>query len=333
MATLKLRTLGILALSATAVIGSGCAQAAHYGRSSATPKDLTTASLRTGPKVERIGGRAGSGVLLARVGGRTIGYVADVDDRSIRVIDLDAQMELSTLPLPGAPAMLAMFADGRIAVTLRDSNQVAEISGAGTNGSSLRVERIATVAAEPIGLTVATDESTLLVTSGWGHTLTALATKNLDVRFTADLPRDPRAVVASDDGTRAFVAHATGPSVSVVDLVKASANAKAPIFKIPVSQISVEGEEDASSRGGSFVARRHACQGFALTESRSPEGRIFAPHTLAFTESLGDDSGGYGSSPGLEPEVFDVTVIDEDAAKAVSEKIRGARSGSAPGKG
>jgi DNA-binding beta-propeller fold protein YncE/mono/diheme cytochrome c family protein len=272
-------------------------------------------------KLERISGRGGAGVVLAKVDGRKIAYVADADDRSIRVIDVEDQKELSTLPLPGAPAMLAIFGDGRIAATLRDANQVAIISGAGTTSSPLQIDQRIQVAVEPIGLAFTPDESTLLVTSGWGHTLTAFDTKNLDVRFTQDLPRDPRAVVASDDGKRAFVAHATGPAVSAIDMEKASMNAKTAIYKVPVKAISVEGEEDASSRGGMFAADRHACQGFALAESRMPEGRIFAPHTLAFTDSSPDDSGGYGSSPGLEPEVFNVAVIDEDNATAMKASL------------
>lgn len=272
-------------------------------------------------KVERIGGRAGGGVALANVDGKRIAYVADADDRSLRVIDVEDQKELSTLPLPGAPAMIAILRDGRIAVTLRDANQVAILSGAGTSASPLQIEKRISVAVEPIGLAITPDEDTLLVTSGWGHTLTALDTEKFETRFTQDLPRDPRAVVASDDGKRAFVAHATGPAVSAIDLVKAAANAKTAIYKLPLQKISMDGEEDATDRGGTFSSTRHACQGFALAESRSPEGRIFAPHTLAFTDSSPDDSGGYGSSPGLEPEVFDVAVIDEDKATAMKASL------------
>jgi cytochrome c peroxidase len=292
--------------------------ASHAVRSSGAE----VAPVRVGPKVERIGGRTGSGVVLANVEGQRIAYVADADDRSIRVVDVKDQKELSTLPLPGAPAMLAIFSDGRIAVTLRDSTQVAILSGAGTLQAPLQIEKRISVAVEPIGLAITPDETTLLVTSGWGHTLTALDAKHFEARFTQDLPRDPRAVVASDDGKKIFVAHATGPAVSVIDFEKASANAKTAIYKVPVKNISVEGEEDASSAHlGNFATTRHACQGFALAESRSPEGRIFAPHTLAFTDSMGESSGGYGSSPGLEPEVFNVAVIDEDAATAMTESL------------
>ncbi|MEO9233469.1 MAG: hypothetical protein ABI421_09065 [Polyangiaceae bacterium] len=286
-----------------------------------SPETAVASTPLAGPKVERIGGRAGAGVVLANVDGRRVAYVADADDRSIRVIDVEDQKELSTLPLPGAPAMLAIFRDGRIAATLRDSNEVAIIGGVGTARSPLQIAQRIRIAVEPIGLAFTPDEATLLVTSGWGHTLTALDTKNLEVRFTQDLPRDPRAVVASDDGRRAFVAHATGPAVSAVDLEKAATNAKTAIYKVPVQNISVEGEEDASDRGSFFAAQRHACQGFALAESRMPEGRIFAPHTLAFTDSSPDDSGGYGSSPGLEPEVFNVAVIDEDNATAMKSSL------------
>ncbi|MGH7281355.1 MAG: c-type cytochrome [Polyangiaceae bacterium] len=263
------------------------------------------------PQVERIGSREGAGVVLAKVDGLRVAYVADADDRSIRVIDLESEKEMSRMPVDGAPAMLLLLADGTLVATLRDTNHVVTLEGGGTQRSPLRVEKSVRVATEPIGLALTPDDATVLVTSGWGHALTALDSKSLDARWTVDLPRDPRAVVASDDGKRAFVAHATGPNVSVVDLSAAAAK-----------EISVEGEEDASGgRSPKLFQPRHACQGFALAEAKIPGGRIFAPHTLAFTDSLDDDSGGYGSSPGLEPEVFNVAVLDEDKASVMKNSL------------
>ncbi|HEX7663007.1 MAG TPA: c-type cytochrome [Polyangiaceae bacterium] len=268
------------------------------------------------PVVASLGERTGSGVALAKMDGERIAYVADADDASIAVIAVGAseEKEISKLQLAGTPAMLLVLPGGALAATLRDSNEVVILEGGGTPESPLKIAKTAKVAAEPIGLALTPDQKTLLVTSGWGHALTALDVATLEAKFTLDLPRDPRAVVASDDGKHAYVSHATGPQVTAIDL--ANVNAKEGVAKL-----SVEGEEDASGQERMF-SNRHACQGFALAESKLPEGRIFAPHTLAFTDSLaGQDSSGYGASPGLEPEVFDVAVIDEDRAKVLPASL------------
>src|ERR1019366_2433539 len=170
MATILLRNAAILGFSAVAATSAGCMQSTN-NQTAQTPQVAAASTHVRVPKIERIGGRAGAGGVLAKVDGRKIAYIADADDRSIRVIDLENQKELSTLPLPGAPAMLALLADGRIVATLRDANELAVIGGAGTHESPLQIDKRVKVAVEPIGLTITPDEATLLVTSGWGHTL------------------------------------------------------------------------------------------------------------------------------------------------------------------
>src|SRR5262249_37487821 len=63
----------------------------------------------------------------------------------------------------------------------------------------------------------------LLVTSAWGHTLTALDGESLAVRYTVDLAREPRSVTVAPDGRRAFVTHAVGDAVTIVDLPEKAA--------------------------------------------------------------------------------------------------------------
>lgn len=303
----------LLALGAAAAAITGCMHNARFASSKALPAPAAPAV--HAPTVVSLGAGAGSGVALAKLDGKRVAYVADADDRSVAVIAVDEEeKELSKVGLAGAPAMLLVLPGGAIVVTLRDTNEVALLEGGGTPESPLRVARTVKVAAEPFGLALTPDHQTVLVTSGWGHALTALDAATLAARFTVELPRDPRSVVVSDDGRHAYVAHATGPQVSVVDLTKVNAKEEG------LAKISVEGEEDATSQDEMF-ASRHACQGFALAESKLPKGRIFAPHMLAFTDALGGDTSGYGSSPGLAPEVFDVAVIDEDRAKAMPASL------------
>src|ERR1019366_10476986 len=71
---------------------------------------------------------------------------------------------------------------------------------------------------EPVALALTPDGATLLVTSGWGRALTAFDAGKLTRSFEVSLPREPRAVVVSDDGKFAYVSHAVGAQASRVTL-------------------------------------------------------------------------------------------------------------------
>ena len=58
----------------------------------------------------------------------------------------------------------------------------------------------------------------LLVTSAYCHAVTALDAATLAPRWSVDVGREPRAVVASPDGARAFVTHLVGDAITVLDL-------------------------------------------------------------------------------------------------------------------
>src|SRR5689334_15587414 len=85
------------------------------------------------------GSREGSAVLLAAVDTRLLAYVADEDDACVRVLDVESQSEISTLPLHGAPAQLVMLRDHRLVVALRDRNEIDVLSGVGTPHDPLTI--------------------------------------------------------------------------------------------------------------------------------------------------------------------------------------------------
>ena len=68
--------------------------------------------------------RQGSAVALAQIGSEPIAYVADEDSRAIHTVSVDKGTELATTKLEGAPSQALVLADGRVAVTLKDKNQV-----------------------------------------------------------------------------------------------------------------------------------------------------------------------------------------------------------------
>src|SRR5205823_8293566 len=123
--------------------------------------------------------------------------------------------------LGGTPAQVLVGKDGRIFVSLRDRAEVLVLEVLARDGSVRKVSAMATPA-EPIGLAFTPDDATLLVSSGWSHKLTAFSAKTGARAFAADLPREPRAIVVSDDGAKAFVSHTIGSKLSVVALTKAT---------------------------------------------------------------------------------------------------------------
>lgn len=260
----------------------------------------------------------GSAIVLAELDGRTVAYVADEDDAIVRVIDVEDGRELSNVRLGGTPGQLVLRKDGRLVATIRDTSQVAVLSGGGSEASKLTVEKRIDVAADPVGLGLSADGATLVVTSAWGKTVTVLDAASLDVRSEHRVAREPRGVVVSSDGKRAFVSHVVGGMLDVISL-EAMSGADAKKAK---KGIAVDGVEQIFGRHmGTFDQKRAACQGFAL--ARAETGRVFAPHVLAFTGDPAESSSGYGGgSEGRESEVFHVPVIDEDAARVLPESMR-----------
>ena len=263
--------------------------------------------------------RDGSAVQLAEIDGRVVAYVADEDDSLVRVIDVEEGRELSNVRLGGVPSQLVMRHDGHLLATLRDVSQVVVLGGGGSATSKLRVVKRIDVPADPVGLALSGDDTTLVVTSGWGRAVTVLDASTMEVRAEHAVAREPRGVVVSSDGKRAFVSHVVGMTLDVIALDGTTPFTKEKKAK---KALGVDGVEQVFGRRmGVADQQRSACQGFAL--ARSDSGRIFAPHVLAFTGDPAENSSGYGGgSEGREAEVFHVPVIDEDAAKVVAESMR-----------
>ncbi len=162
--------------------------------------------------------RQGGAVTLARLGNRTLAYVADEDSQSLHTIDVLAGREVATTSLAGSPSQAMVLADGRVVVTLKDRGAVQVLEPGENAADALTSRCTLSVPAEPFGLAATLDDATLLVTSGWDHALVALDAATMSKKFQVDLPREPRAVVVDDTGERAFVSHVVGGRVSVVDL-------------------------------------------------------------------------------------------------------------------
>lgn len=266
--------------------------------------------------------REGNGVALAKLGDRTVAYVADEDDNVLHTVDVASGKELTTTQLAGAPGQVMVAKDGRVLVTIRDKSQLQVLEPAATADQPLAALCGVDLPSEPVGIAATPDDTTVLVTSGWGRALTALDADQMKTRYRVPLAREPRSIVISDDGSKAFIAHVVGSRLSAVDL-------KAP--EHPVRTVDMTGHDPGLVRrnrgvvgllkGSTKGQERMGCQSFALAKSVDPPGRIFAPQVLVDPGDGEQNTSGYGDGF-RAAEVASIGVVDEGTSEAIDASLK-----------
>jgi mono/diheme cytochrome c family protein len=270
-------------------------------------------------------------VALATRDGRTLAYAADEDDGAVHVIDVDARKELGETALDGRPSQLLFLPDGRLAVLLRDRAQIA-VMEPGSRTEALEKRCTVGTPMEPVALALTPDDATLLVTSGWGRALTAFDAGKLTRSYEVSLPREPRAVVISEDGKLAYVSHAVGAQASRVTLADKTVTA----ISLEEREPGVEAQErpvrkqieEHLKKGQSVPSTltdqlaelekgtHPSCQGFALAKSLEPGGRILAPQVLVDNGDPKERAQGYGNDESAT-EVGNVAVLDAATGRPI----------------
>lgn len=248
-------------------VGSGCSGATSVPAPVEAKAPAATgkhACARVSPGVGAVrysATRQGGAVVLARhlsrQGATTLAYVADEDSNAVHTINVDTREQLAKTAVGGAPSQVLVLEDGRVAVTLKDKNQV-EILEPGEPTEALVSRCKQDVPAEPYGLASTKDDKALLVTSAWGGTMTALDAETLTPTYAVDLPREPRAILIDDAGERAFVSHAVGEKLSVIDLVSSK-------HEVRSIDMGMSTATQFAQRG--VDRKRSGAQGYALVKS------------------------------------------------------------------
>ncbi len=204
------------------------------------------------------------------------------------VIDQDSGMLVRTdgdgvpiarLSIGRDPGMLAFDPDRSVAfVADRERDRVVVVDV----GSAVALSTTFPLPAEPFGVALTPDHSTLLVSTIADHLLVALDAKTGEERWRTSLSPDPRAISVSPDGTRALVASIGGGGVDEVSL---STQTVTPIpFDLTCDRCD-NGPAFARSSGAVVFIDQH---------------RAIAPFQCAVPESidnLGDSYYGGGRSP------------------------------------
>ncbi len=219
---------------------------------------------------------------LGRIKKQSLAFVADEDRSAILTFSTDDMRFVSRTQVNGKPSSVRVLPNGELAVTLREQAEVAFLEAA---PSGLRVSATVDVCSEPVSTN--DDGDALFVVCAWGHALdvVSIAAKARVARF--ELPREPRAVVAGQDG-RLYVSHAVGSRLSVVDRRKGAVSERGLSFDgLGTRDARVDaffgnlGEGAALSPSTESHRPRLASQGFSLAYLATSTGeRIFLPEVL-----------------------------------------------------
>lgn len=282
-----------------------------------------------GPSLLTPHGRVSSSVVLARLGQKTLAFVADEDTRTLRVRDIDSKEPGLSYELAGAPSSVLVHESGAVALTIPQRSQVEVLQ---FDGDSLAPRCSFPTPSEPVASALSPDGRHLLVVSAWGAALTSYASRGLSREFKVALPRDPRAVVVEHTGERAFVSHGVGGRLSSVEL--GERRVRELSLDAPLSPERVQQSESIRETFEPLIAlasgaerdqleammlnqlanlqrpERVGSQGFALAVSLAPRGRVFVPQVEVDPGVPQERSSGYGNM-GAAAVTPGVAVVDQ----------------------
>jgi DNA-binding beta-propeller fold protein YncE len=288
---------------------------------------------------------AGGTVALAEKDDTLVAFVADEDERAVHVIDVDGRQHLSTTPLDGRPAALHILADGRVAVALRDTSKIAVLEPKEALGEAMAVRCQVAAPAEPVALASSPDGGSVYALSGWGKSLAVLDGAELKTTATIAIARSARGLALSADGATAFVSHAAGGKLTVVDLAKhgvrqvslaarhdqeidelrnriaaevGKTTGALSADELAKLSATMDLADKLALNGGDFDPRRTSCQGFALAQSGT---RVYAPQVLVDPGDRGRRTAGYGEE-NVNTEVPSIAVVDARVGYPIANSLR-----------
>lgn len=264
-------------------------------------------------------------------GTRTLAIAADEDEKALQIVDVDSRKPLGTTKLSGKPSRILATGDGRLIVSLGDTNAIEVLEPAADTGFPLKSRCSVETRAEPMGLAMTPDQQTLLVTTRWDPTLSIYDAADMKQRGAVELPRDPTTVLTSSTGKLAYVTHAAGGVMSIVNLESGPENpvtVKTPLvtsqftnrsFGMPMMRLPKSTILPQKARASGVKHERIASQGFVLARS---EKNIFAPLVMVEPQPPRGSSSGYGSAEASSPAIVgEVATVDETSGTVQLKQI------------
>jgi YVTN family beta-propeller protein len=171
----------------------------------------------------------------------TFGYVANVQDDTVSVIDTARNAVVATIPVGGFPDGVATTPDGTRAYVTNsfDSNVSVIDTASNTVVATIPVG----LAPSTIAITPGTDsfeqdgrrhQPLAYVPNGADNTVSVIDTTSNTIVATIPVGQDPSGVAITSDGTHAYVTNQLEDSVSVIDTAGNKVVATIPGFIIPI---------------------------------------------------------------------------------------------------
>jgi hypothetical protein len=323
-------TAAMIGLALTGVVALACSQdplpppedpiasAAPASASAVVPMEASRCGPRQAKRWSAASSGASGAVARATAGDRALVVVADADESAVHVLDAGTLEPLSVTPIDGRPNHVAVLASGLVAVTLKEAGALVLLEPSNDPTASLEILCRVEVAAEPWG--IAETDGKLLVTSGYGAALSVIRLDDGTVERELALPREPRSVLIDPETHAAFVSHAVGGLVSVVDL--------GDLGKAP-DRIDVRAGKRMKNAFEEDERSREASQGYALASIRlGGHTRLLAPHASVDPGSVAEpiSGGGYGGAPDHRAVAPIVAVIDPAARRSLTRSVLGANA-------
>lgn len=142
-------------------------------------------------------------------------YVAHEDLGVVHAVPIPATGQTPrSITMPGPPAAVLAL-DGLVLVTIRDPGLLVAMRPEAAAGL-VEVGR-AELPADAWGLAITPDHKTAVVTSAWTHKVSGVDIASMKKRWSLDVAREPRGVVARPDGRGAYVTHLTRAALTRID--------------------------------------------------------------------------------------------------------------------
>ena len=216
------------------------------------------------------------------------------------VIDADSGALIKTDKAGKATAQVAIGADAGLMTYDPVANQAYVANRLGdtvtvvTVGEKLEIARTIKTPAEPYGVALSPDRTTLYVNTIADRTLVAYDAKTGTEKWRTALGREPRGLAVSPDGTRALVSYLVTGTVDQIDLVETR---RAEHIALSTANASTRRCRRCTNNGDAF-----ARASFAVTFMGEHQAVVpFQRETPVQQRDGNENSGGYGG--GFEPPV------------------------------
>ena len=219
----------------------------------------------------------------------TFGYVTNVDDNTVSVIDTASNTVVATIPVGGFPDGVATTPDGTHAYVTNGFDSTVSVIDTASNTVVATIPVGAApsaVAITPNGTHPNEDDGRLhqplvYVTNEAENTVSVIDTASNTVVDTIPVRQEPNGVAVTSDGTHAYVTNQLDDSVSVIDTASDTVVATIPGFTLPIGVAITPNGTDPYGRED----RRHQSLAYVTNHVSTIDGSNFPASAVSVIDT------------------------------------------------